>query len=214
MTAAADITQEWAEWVSQSGQRYYDLAADDLAGDLLDQFRRCPTPAMLADIIVGDWYVEVTSRVVRAEDADAEAAKLRSQGRTARIDPAEDFAPGVSRARVVLMRRRQNLYELCQQRSIHRRSIVASLEAVCRSLMPGDPRAGLALGRSIFQPALMTGCAPKIPVATSIAPVPAALGSDIPPAPPPSLSADRRAKLNRLAEQAREGMADALPTLR
>jgi hypothetical protein len=119
---------------------------------------------------------------------------------------------------VVILRRRPNLHQVCQHQTVRRSTIVAALESVCRGLVPGNSYAGLELGRSIFQLALMTGKTPTISAVGSIPPVRVApCRSDMAPPPPHAetpLPDRRRATLNRLAERAREAVADTPPTFR
>jgi hypothetical protein len=78
---------------------------------------------------------------------------------------------------------------------VQRRAIAFMLEdAWCCGLAPGNPQLGLAIGRGIFQRALMTGRAPETP-AVDVAPVATILdivqGSEVlvPPGSPASSAA-------------------------
>jgi hypothetical protein len=156
-----DITDdEWSEWINSSGH----LPGDPPDGDSLEGL--LSSRMDLVDALTGDLCVELSAKVVRAQDADAEAAMLRAAGRTVRVDPH-----GVGLARVVVIRHRLNLFELCQFASINRRAVVASLELHCTAA-PGGRTAALARLRAIYRPALMTGRAPEPPAETA-APVPA-----------------------------------------
>ena len=159
----------WTQWLADAGAQLHDLEAEDAAGTLIDRLRHSCTRATLLDVIVGEHDMVTGGKIVRAHEAGGEAARLAAGGSYVRTEPAADLGPGVACVRITTMRRRPNLFDLCQRRSVQRRTIAFALEDACRfGLVPGDPVAGLALGRSIFQAALMTGRAPALP-ATEVA---------------------------------------------
>jgi hypothetical protein len=58
----------------------------------------------------------------------------------------------VPHSRVVILRRLPNLFEPCRRGAIHRRTVVAQLEEICRKFQPDDPYAAIGRdGRPIRQ---------------------------------------------------------------
>jgi hypothetical protein len=161
-----DINAAFGIWLLQPGLRQRDMTAEDSAGDLIEIFGHDPTPARLVDIILGDLHTVVSSRLLLATDAEREAAKLRKQGREVRLEEVPDLAVGVPRKRLVIVRRRPNLAEICEWQSVHRRSITANLEQACRELrVDGDAPARMKAGREIFMHCFVYGQPPDPPSA-------------------------------------------------
>src|SRR5215471_77615 len=85
--ATQSAFDRWCVWPAVE-QR--DVSAEGHALDLLAMLRDDPSEERLQQILIGDVYMEILSRVVKAVDADDEADKLRQQGRTVLIEPAEE----------------------------------------------------------------------------------------------------------------------------
>ena len=168
-----DLEVAWVQWLDEPGPRFQNVTAEDSAAELVACFRQACAPQMLVEVCVGQFFKVVGGKVVREDGAKAAAEEFRGQGYHVRTERADDLGPGVACVRVTALRRRPNLYDLCQQRSVQRRTIAFHLEDVARcGLVPGNRQAGLKLGRSIFQHCLMFGVPPAVggPPAVPVAP--------------------------------------------
>jgi hypothetical protein len=175
-----DLEVAWVQWLDEPGPRFQNVTAEDSAADLIARFRQACTPQMLVEVCVGQFFKVVGGKVVREDGAKAAAEEFRAQGYHVRTERADDLGPGVACVRVTAMRRRPNL-------------LAFHPEDACRfGRVAGNPQAGLALGRSIFQPALMTGRASVPPAVGGLPVVPAGLAPSDTPAPPAATPAGDR----------------------
>jgi hypothetical protein len=154
--------EAWIAWLSGRGAKSMSGDAETAVSALIDRFRRSCNRETLVDVITGQFFKTVGGKIVREHDVKSAVAEFHAQGYATRTEKVDDLGRGVSCIRVVALKRLPNIYDICHQRSVQR---AYWLEDVCRfgGLVPGDPLRGLALGRSIFQPALMTGAAPPGP---------------------------------------------------
>ncbi len=107
--------------------------------------------------------MELLSRTVRVEHAEAEAAALRGpSNRRVTVEPIDDdLAQGVKIARVVVSSRRPHLRELCMEDRLHRQALVTRLEAACRHEAGATTLGDLPKWRRRIRAGLMSGEMPK-----------------------------------------------------
>jgi hypothetical protein len=132
-----------------------DEEAENIAIDLLREFRDNCVPEYLERIIVGESWTILSRRIVRGEDARKVAADLRGPGLAVEIHWLEPLAQGIDRAEIVTFIKRPNLSTLCRDDRLNRASIYARLEAQCRQMKVSEGQSGLTEGRKILQALLM-----------------------------------------------------------
>jgi hypothetical protein len=156
---------EWDEWLGRPPPDPPDQGAEAWASDQLTLLEQDLTREQLTRILVGELWIDLLVRMVRDDEAEAEAAELRRQhSLSAKVSierlPGELWA---RRSRLVVSARRPNLFQLCKDDRLNRRKLISRLENAGRSANPKGGLATLLPWRHYFRCCLMNGRPPAEP---------------------------------------------------
>jgi hypothetical protein len=146
---------DWAAWMS-AAPPVLDAEAEGIAADLIFHLEQHePLATRLKTICIGDNFVVFSnSKIVPAGEAEVEAAKYSGTELKVQLVRVEALSRGAPRARILVLKRRQNLFQLCKENRLNRRKLEARLESACRRIREFK---NLGEARAFFQPLLTEG---------------------------------------------------------